>query len=64
MVLNGDKYEGHIYAWFSPNNNNRIYAMGIRGEVDRSLRKDAPSNISSYILEGVRLLGLVEGKQK
>lgn len=58
-------YQGHIYTWFSPNNNYQCFAMGIRGRVD-SLFDSSPRSfqIAPYLLEGVRRLACCQGRRE
>lgn len=64
VLLLNNIYQGHIYAWQSPNNKDYCFAMGIRNKIDTIFTKYEKSdlkNVSSYLLEGVRRLTLSLG---
>lgn len=64
VLIYNNIYYGHIYAWLSKINNDYCFAMGIRNRVDSAFIKYTEnnlSNVSHYLLEGVRRFALSKG---
>jgi hypothetical protein len=58
VYVKNNEYQGHIYAWRSPETN-VLLAMGIRSHpVNVLLPKEEKENVSAFLLEGVRVLAL------
>lgn len=67
VLLLDDKYQGHIYAWISPKDKNYCFTMGIRNKVESIIYRvkgSGLSNVSGYLLEGVRQFALAQGANK
>ena len=54
-------YYGHIYAWISPVDPTKCFAIGIRARTDAVFLQDTLRNTSHYLLEGVRLFAKAKG---
>ena len=64
ILLMDNMYQGHIYTWLSPQDNNYSFAMGIRNRVDSIFTKytgEKCNNVSKYLLEGVTPFGNENG---
>lgn len=62
VVIYNNEYYGHIYAWVSPIDRNICFFQGIRNRVDNLfLGEKKLSNVSNYLLEGVRNVALIKG---
>jgi hypothetical protein len=57
VLLKNNTYYGHIYSWLSPIEKSFCIGMGIRSKID-NLFINKLNNISSYLLEGLRLFAL------
>lgn len=61
VVTHNNEYYGHIYAWRSPVEKNRLLVMGIRKRIDSITMENGLKNVSHLILEGARILALSLG---
>jgi hypothetical protein len=64
VLIHNGEYYGHVYTWTSDKHFGTCYVEGIRARVDSHLLKGTDkelSNISHYLLEGIRRFAICNG---